>query len=379
MKKREDDVNSKERLEAAVNGEKADRVGWAPEINDQVTERHIEGVRSGKMEPYVPVERPNALPYAFSNQIVGGDTLLRVRPYRVEYDDVRFESLEEGDERIDTVETPKGKLVSRVRVNPENVTSFRYEHFIKGPDDYAIWADVVEHTRYVENYESVLEIERKLDGDGMITIETPCSPYMDFVMWHAGVEPLMYQIFDHEKALTDLFERQHAKNLEAYAIAVKAPLSTKVVRPIEDTSQHLSSPPMFRKFIERHMRDYGEAVRGAGRLFVPHMCGHLADILPILVDMPIDGIEAITPPPTGNCPVTLARRVLGPGRLLIGGIDPTRYALCEPGEFERIVRDVLDAMKDDVRFVLGHEEIQVTARPENIRTVIRLLEETRTG
>ena len=371
-------MTSRERLEAALRGELADRVAWAPEINDLVTRRNIKAYRAGTLEPLAPIDEESEVQYALSNQIVGGDCLLRVTPYRVEYDGVEFETIEEPGEIVETVETAKGKLSSRTRKTPESATNFRYEWFVKGPPDYPVWRDVVERTRFVPDYETVAQIDRKLSGAGIISLETPCTPYMDFAMWHAGVEPLMYQIFDHERALMDLFNVMHGKNLEACRIAAACP-GIKMVRPIEDTSQHLSSPAMFEKYIRRHFTEMGEIIKASGKLYIPHMCGHLADMLPIIRDMPIDGIEAITPPPTGNCPATLAREVLGRERVLIGGIDPTRYALSTPDEFERTVREVLDAMKDDPRFILGHEEIQITAKPETVRTVSRLVREIPVG
>ena len=77
-------MNSKERLEAALRGEKADRVGWAPEINDGVTKNVIERVEKGTLKPLsgVAPEKLNTLVYAKSNQILGGDTFLRVTPYK---------------------------------------------------------------------------------------------------------------------------------------------------------------------------------------------------------------------------------------------------------------------------------------------------------
>ena len=368
-------MTSRERLESALRGERADRRGWAPEINDGVTKRNIAAWKAGTFEPLAPIEQPSEVPYALSNQLVGGDCLLRVTPYRTEYDDVEFETIDEGPEVVRTVETAVGKLYSRTRKAPESATDFTYEWFVKGPDDYPVWRDIVERTRFVAEYDRVAETDRELGPAGIISLETPCTPYMDFVMWHAGVEPLMYQAFDYERELMDLFEVMHAKNLEACRIAAACPGIT-MVRPIEDTSQHLSSPALFEKWIRRHFTEMGDIIKASGKLYIPHMCGHLADMLPLIREMPIDGIEAITPPPTGNCPVTLARKVLGAERVLIGGIDPTRYALMQPEEFERTVREVLDAMRNDARFVLGHEEVQVTAKPENIATVSRLVRET---
>lgn len=371
-------MTSKERLEAALAGVKAGRVGWAPEINDVFTEHYIRRYRAGELKALGPIDEYNALAYARINQLVGGDTLLRVKPWKMLYDGVVFGKVEEGDETVETIETPAGKLSSRIRREPEAATSFRYEFFVKGPADYPVWADFVARTRYVPDYDAVANAQRKLGDAGIVSLDVPATPYMDFVMWHAGVEPLMYQVFDHERELTALFEVQHARNLEAYRIAAACPFG-RIVRPMEDTSQMLSSPDAFRKFIRPHMQAYADVVHAHGKLFLPHMCGHLKDMLPILKDVDIDGIEAITPPPTGNCPVKLARKVLGSTRVLIGGIDATRFSLSPPGEFERAVAEVLSDMKGDPRFVLGDEEIQISARWENIEITSRLLEKTASG
>lgn len=373
-------MNSKERLESALRGEPADRVGWAPEINDLVTKMNVERVEQGRLKPLsgiAPEELCESL-YGKSNQIIGGDTFQRVTPYGIEYDGVEFGREDLGDEIVEWVETPKGRLTARIRKEPESATNFRYEWFLKSPADYVVWRDVIDRTKFVPEYERVAEVERKLGSAGIITLETPATPYMDYIMWYAGVEPMMYQIFDYERELTDLFEAQHAKNLEACRIAAACPHGL-VNRPIEDTSQMLSSPDMFRKYIRRHMTEYAEVAHSGGKLFIPHMCGHLKDMLPILKDMPIDGIEAITPPPTGNCPVKLAREVLGPKRVLVGGIDATRFALSTPAEFERTLAATLGDMKGDSRFVAGNEEIQVSARWENILITNRLLRATARG
>ncbi len=370
-------MTSKERLECALRGEKADRLGWAPEINDLVTKNVIERVAAGTLKPLsgVAPDKLNGLQYAKSNQILGGDTFLRVTPYKTVRTGVEFGKRDEGAEIVEWVQTPKGRLTARIRKEPESATDFRYEWFLKGPDDYRVWRDVIERTTFVPDYDTVAEIERKLDGAGIITLETPATPYMDYVMWFAGVEPLLYQIVDHERELVELMEIQHAKNLEACRIAAKCPHGL-VNRPIEDTSQHLSSPDMFRKYVRRHMTDYADIAHSGGKLFIPHMCGHLRDMLPILTGLPIDGIEAMTPPPTGNCPAPHARKVLGKERIIVGGLDATRFALSRPAEFETTLRELLASMKGDRRFILGDEEIQVSARWENILTVNRLLKET---
>jgi uroporphyrinogen-III decarboxylase len=96
----------------------------------------------------------------------------------------------------------------------------------------------------------------------------------------------------------------HQRNCEYYEIAASAP--GEVVRSFEDTSTTLVSPELYRRYCLRQLQDYRDICHAHGKLFVPHMCGLLKGLLPELNETGVDGIEAVTPPPLGDCTIGLA-------------------------------------------------------------------------
>jgi uroporphyrinogen-III decarboxylase len=109
--------------------------------------------------------------------------------------------------------------------------------------------------------------------------------------------------------------------------------------------------------------------------FIVHMCGHLKDMLPIIKDIELDGIEAATPGPTGNAEPDEMRRVLG-DVIIMGGVDPTRYAIQGPAEMVKTLRERLSRIKGDRHFILGSEEIPVSAKLETVKAVGEMVART---
>ena len=65
-------MTSRERILAAFRNEERDRVGWAPELNDQVVARELE--RAGE-EPPSDCPDPAAWKYGVANELIGADAL----------------------------------------------------------------------------------------------------------------------------------------------------------------------------------------------------------------------------------------------------------------------------------------------------------------
>jgi uroporphyrinogen-III decarboxylase len=125
------------------------------------------------------------------------------------------------------------------------------------------------------------------------------------------------------------------------------------------------------------LNEYADIVHQAGKKFVPHMCGHLGGaMLDVIAEIDLDGIEAITPPPLGDADLSAMRRKLGDDVWLIGGVDPSRYAIVEPAQMRASVAATLQQMQGDRHFMLGHEEISRAATLENVAAVAELVEQT---
>jgi uroporphyrinogen-III decarboxylase len=173
--------------------------------------------------------------------------------------------------------------------------------------------------------------------------------------------------------MEELLGVMHRRNCEYYETAAAGP--GEVVRSFEDTSTTLVSPELYRRWCLRQLQEYRDICHAHGKLFVPHMCGLLRGVLPELAETGLDGIEALTPPPLGDCPVSLAREKLGPEVTLIGGLDPTQFVGATPDRTRLMIRHYLSQAGDGRRMVLGHEEIHIRADFESVRVIPEVLEE----
>jgi hypothetical protein len=362
-------MTPRERLSAAFEGQPTDRLAWAPELNDAFIAKAMR--QAG--------EDPRACPntYRRGNELVGGDTLQKVVPYEPDifwehgdYADhlphVRAERRQEGEYLYRRFVLKRGELSTVERTVPEAHTTYRIEHAIKTVDDLPVYRDLIEGLEFQPRPDFITNLDATLGDAGLLTLTGPETPLMGLIMWHCGIERTLYLLMDHEREMAEFLAAIHERNCEVYQLVCRMP--GRVVRPFEDTSSSLTAPWMFEKYCGPQLNDYADICHAHGKLFVPHMCGLLKDMLPLLAQTRIDGIEALTPPPTGNCPPELARQCL-PKAVLLGGLDATRLVGATPDHVEAMIEGVLDRMKGDRRFILGDEEVPVGADVDAVRRI----------
>jgi uroporphyrinogen-III decarboxylase len=199
---------------------------------------------------------------------------------------------------------------------------------------------------------------------------------MHLLMWVMDVQPTLMAMIDEEDKMSELLAAMHEKNKEYYRLAAAGP--GRILRPMEDTSSMLTGPAMYARHCVPMLNDYARITHDAGKLFIPHMCGHLDGMLDVLKEVELDGIEAVTPPPLGNANLPRIREKLG-DIWIIGGVDPSRYASTDRQEIVSHVKTTLQQMRGDRKFMLGSEEIPLAAKMENVQAVAELVQGTAGG
>lgn len=358
-------MTSRERLLAALHGELPDRLPWAPEFNIVFCERILREIPG-------PEPAPEDI-YIEACRRMRAECFLRVDAVEVSYPNVRITEAREGDEITRTYETPAGTLCARSRFLPEIGTDMEYQHMVRTVEDVRAYRAMYEDAVYTPRYDYVRARIDAMGESGLISIFGPPTPLLDLIMFQIRLPTIYFLMEDHPQEMADLLETMHRRNCEYYEVAASAP--GEVVRSFEDTSTTLISPELYRRWCLRQLQDYRDICHARGKLFVPHMCGLLKGLLPELAETGLDGIEAITPPPLGDCPLGLAREKLGPHVTLIGGLDPTQFVGATPDRTREMILDVLSQIGDGRRVVLGHEEIHIRADFESVRVIPDLLEE----
>lgn len=356
---------AQQRVNVLLDGQTPDRLPWVPELNEGFA-RKLMAKPPGDGTPYRKIEEGAA-------RRIGADFLHRVVSVKTVRHACEEETIPEEGVRI--IHTPAGDLREKKVWDSQSGTFYRYEHLVKGPESFDAYLAMIEDETYEPDYEKAAT---EIAQSDLPTIDVPASPLMHLMLWEMGIEETIMAMIEHEDAMVELFARVHEKNKEYYRVAVAGP--GRIFRPMEDTSSKLSGPSMYDRHSVGMLNDYADIVHEAGRMFVVHMCGHLGGVMPkVLAGIKLDGIEAITTPPLGDADMAALRQTLGDDVWLWGGVDPSRYAVSSVEEMTAHVQRTLDVMRGDRRFMLGHEEIPLAAKLENVQAVADLVAATSDG
>lgn len=356
-------MTPRERALAVIHGTgKPDRLPWLPELND------------GFIRKVVQAEGPAPAgldKQTFANLRIGADQLDRTKAVKETFRRVEVE--QRKDEGLTIWHTPKGDLFEQIVQDPIAKTGYRLRHKLDGEHAFEAYHAMLDDLQYEADYDRADKQFAKVGDTGLATVDAPATPLQHILMWDLSVESALLAMYDRTDEMVELMRHMHQKNLEYYRVAAAGP--GEVIRPMEDTSSMLTGPAMYAEHCAGYLSEYGRVVHEHGKKFIVHMCGHLKDMLPIIKDIELDGIEAATPGPTGNVEPDEIRQALG-DVIIMGGVDPTRYAIQGPVEMVKTVKDRLRRIKGDRHFILGSEEIPVSANLETVKAVGQLVAET---
>jgi hypothetical protein len=217
------------------------------------------------------------------------------------------------------ITTPQGELTALWRYEEETGAPFEEKFF---------WTDFhceFERVRaLLEDVEFVLDAKRwlkliaALGEDGIAHLRIPPSP-LKILHWLAGIEGTVYFTTDHPAEIVELVRIYERKRLELVEKVVKLP-GTLVFTSGDNIDTITYTPSLFEEFIGRSFARIAEIIHGEGKLLFSHACGRLSEILKLLQDAGVDGLEGMAPPPVGDIGFAEARQLLGDRFVLQGGM-----------------------------------------------------------
>jgi hypothetical protein len=305
-------VTGRERLEAVLRRQPADRLAWTAYVDRRTLEA-------------LPGKLRGASAIDFYDHI-GCDIFLlngygaseRLSSPAFEWaSEVETRRQRHGDGHTSDWLTPWGALTA----------AYRRGHPIKYPvatlEDLRIYRRMWEGAGYrASDDRPVFErINAALGDRGIVTRFWGPSAIPRLLEQDVGVENFYYLLADHRGEMEELFALMHEREMEAFRALAAGPADVVIL--CENTSTHYISPEVYYKYNGPHVRDFVDAVHAAGKTAVIHMCGHVRNILDLIRETGLDGIHALTPPPTGDTPWELALDKLGEDLIVIGALEPT--------------------------------------------------------
>jgi hypothetical protein len=309
-------VTGRDRLEAVLRRRPVDRLAWTAYVG-----RHTLEALPGKLRGASEVD--------FYDHI-GCDIFLlngsgaseRLSSPRFKWSpEVEVRRRAEGEgHSIDWV-TPWGTLGAAYR------RGHPVKYPVATPEDLRVYRRMWEGAGYraADDRQVFERINAAIGDRGMVTRFWGPSTVPRLLEQDMGVENFYYLLADHRGEMEGLFALMHEREMEAFRLLAAGPADVVIL--CENTSTHYISPEVYYKYNGPHVRDFVEVVHAAGKTAIIHMCGHVRNILDLIRETGLDGVHALTPPPTGDTPWELALDKLGEDLILIGALEPTVFQL----------------------------------------------------
>jgi uroporphyrinogen-III decarboxylase len=270
--------------------------------------------------------------------------------------------------------TPIGSLSQEDKQEPVAGTAFRTRFLIQDIEDCEIMQYIYEHRVYEPDYS---ELKRRIDDlgdDGLVAFFGLRSPLQMLLEELAGLETTIFLLNDYPDVVESLLKTIHEKNKEAYQILAGSPV--ELVISCEDTSTTMISPRIFEKYVVPFLNDYAGILHAANKIHGVHMCGHIKGLLGLIQQLDVDGLESVTPPPTGNVELAEAKSVLGDEFFIVGGLDAPSVKSKTVQEIKAWVRDLL--LKVSVReglILQVTDDVSAGTPLDNLKAVGQAIEE----
>ena len=329
------DMNSFERLDAALSGRPVDRPPFSPFLA-YLWESLPETVQSrGQL--------------AFLKEI-GADPLWRGAPCPVVATMTGVETTETRKDGLASKElrTPVGAIRYGWRSSETGNTNFLVKHPLQREEDWKVLAWIEERVQFSVDLAAIME---HILGDGReglsigMLLPRGKTAFQTLVESDAGTEALAYALQDFPETVEACWRVMMENDLKAARLAAEAEAPYSWFLTWEDSSTQNYSPALYERFIEPEISALAGILRETGgKRYAQHACGHVARLLDPMKRSGISAIESVSPPPTGDVEISEVRVALGPSIAIIGGLEPLTLLttpLAEiPAYVDRVLREL---------------------------------------
>ena len=305
-----------------LDGETPDRIVWTADITYWISGQQQAGLAKPQWdteEGYLQLHRDlGVLPYYYYEKFWVAEPC---------YDGgVEVVEKTAGDKHTRLFQTPVGELLEESVYSPLSCSLGCTKHLVGSREDLDVLLYILEHRRLEPINLDDYPRRRKTWAayDGLPCLGLPRSPLAALCYEWAGVQNTTYLITDYPQKVDRvlrLMEQQESPILEAVC---------QLAPPLVHFPDNLSSENLT-SFYDRYMagvhRHRLGRLHDAGVKCAVHLDGTVKGLLPKLVEVGFDAIEALTPKPAGDLEIEDMRRVAGSDTVILwGGVPGVLFA-----------------------------------------------------
>ena len=375
-------MTSRDRILASLRGQERDRVPWIPLCSQSFFAGLWSAAESAGREG--PVERPDGWKE---------DLVFRARFYNdhgmdfmgwMDGADVSFECPGVTSRRTEIAEnefltettTPAGELTSIDSYHAASFSFFSKKHRIRNVDDLKILNYTVRNTGVRATYDEARSYLEVLGDRGVAFNALRPPAVQDALLGEFEPETLLLWVCDGNEELLEYESLRH--RLDCRIVELKASGPFQVFCNYGVLGLGLVSPEIVRRHYQPFLKHYNSVLRSRRKIMICHTSGEpIGAILEDIASLRLDGLCGLSCPAPRNDPEIweIADR-LPPQTALCGGLTPDFLYRAGRDQVKDAVRELLDKMAGDRRFLLGTADDVVPGTPvENLEAVSEVVSE----
>ncbi|NPV45774.1 MAG: hypothetical protein HPY69_02350 [Armatimonadetes bacterium] len=249
-----------------------------------------------------------------------------------------------------TIEAPAGPLTQLYDAPRDGSPGYVRKHFIETVEDAHRWLSLpVRRPRL--NPESYFDLQRRSGDSAMLMVGIGEAMYA--VEAQMGSETFGFWLMDERELLRELIDRAYAdiEHVVKQCLAAGVGDCYGWVGP-ELCIPPLASPRDFREFCFDYDKRLIDLIHDAGKLVWVHCHGDMNPVLEDFIEMGVDCLNPIEPPPIGKLTLSEAKQRCAGRMCLDGGVQNGDFQLLEPPQMVRRVEEVIAEGKPGGGFIL---------------------------
>jgi len=350
-------LNKRQRLEAALNHKKIDRIPWTiyasypPWGEVERRYRDLGLIMIYQHFPIVKVSLPEIDVTEEGKYLVkdhkGKNTILRKFETPVGNVSVKHEFF------ADSLPVP-GDLIQKFgsEIDMESL-SWVTEHPFKDESDYEVLEYIYENTEFRPNYEDFIFTDKIVGDDGFIMANVGKSPFQILLYELMGAEKCYLELASNPDKVRSLFEVVYEHQKRKYILAAKSPAT--VIWVPDNLTSMLTPPDYFEEFYIPFYNEMADILHKENKIYTVHMDGNLSSLADLIGKTGIDVIEAFTPPPMGDYRVSDALKTWK-NKIIWINFPGTVLATYDADSIEAYTIDMLKSIAPGNRFLIGCTE-----------------------
>jgi len=248
------------------------------------------------------------------------------------------------------IETPAGPLTALFHRNRDGSPGYTAKHYLETVEDARRWLSIPVRKGTLDP-EPFREFAARSGDGGLQMIGIGEAMYS--IQALMGSEVFGFWLIEERDLLHEMVDRAYAGIEEIVKQALAADLGDAFgwVGP-ELCIPPLASPAHFREYCFDYDKRLIDMMHEAGKLVWVHCHGDMNPVLEGFIEMGVDCLNPIEPPPIGKLTLAEAKQRCGGRMCLDGGIQNGDFQLLTPAQMVRRVEEVVAQGKPGYGFIL---------------------------